>query len=210
MARILIADDHAVVRRGLRDILAEEFDETAFGEAENGERVLDLLRNDHWDVLVLDITMPGQSGIDILKHIRHKHPALPVLILSIHPEDQYAIRVLKAGASGYLTKDSAPAELVQAVRKILGGGKYVSLSLAEHIATHFAEDSNKRPHDTLSERESQVMRLIASGKTSKEIAKELGLSVKTISTYRSRILEKMGLRTNAEISHYAIKHGLVD
>jgi len=209
MIRILIADDHAIVRRGLKQILAEESGMTVAGEAQNAQEVLDLVRKQAWDVVVLDIAMPGRGGLDVLKEIKPEYPQLPVLILSMHPEDQYAIRALKAGAAGYLTKESAPEELVKAIRKVLAGGKYVSASLAEKLALALEADDQKPPHETLSDREYQVMCLIASGKTVGEIADELSLSVKTISTYRARILEKMSLKSNAALTHYAVQQRLV-
>lgn len=209
MIRILIADDHAIVRRGLKQILAEESGMTVAGEAQNAQEVMDLVRKQAWDVLVLDIAMPGRGGLDVLKEIKPEYPQLPVLILSMHPEDQYAVRALKAGAAGYLTKESAPEELVKAIRKVLAGGKYVSTSLAEKLALALDTDTKKTPHETLSDREYQVMCLIASGKTVGEIADELSLSVKTISTYRARILEKMNLKSNAALTHYAVQQRLV-
>jgi two-component system invasion response regulator UvrY len=207
--RILLVDDHTVVRRGLIQILAEEFPMTAFGEAANAQEALDLLRKKHWDVLVLDITMPGRSGLEILRQIKNLRPGLPVLVLSVHPENQFAVRVLKLGAAGYMTKESAVEELVAAVKKVLAGGRYVSTSLAETLADNLATRSAKPPQELLSDREFQVLRLIAAGKIISEIARELVLSAKTISTYRSRILEKMGLRNNAELMHYAMRHELV-
>jgi len=212
MIKILIADDHAVVRRGLKQILTEESDMAVFGEARNAREVLKNVREQDWDIVILDITMPGRSGLDVLKELKRVRPKLPVLVLSMHPEDQYAVRVLKAGAAGYMTKESAPKELVKAVRKVLGGGKYVSPSLAEKLAFDLETetDSEKPLHETLSDREYQVMCMIASGKAVKGIAKELYLSVKTISTYRARILKKMKMKTSAELTHYAIKNRLVD
>lgn len=165
---------------------------------------------ENWDVVILDITMPGRSGLEVLREIKKSKPRLPVLVLSMHPENQFAVRVLKRGASGYMTKESAPNELVGAIKKVLAGGRYVSTSLAEKLATYVSTDSQKPPQELLSDREFQVLRLIASGKIVSEIAKDLSLSVKTISTYRTRILEKMGLRNNAELMHYAIQHHLVE
>lgn len=207
--RILIADDHAVVRAGLKQIIADAFD-AELDEATNGYEVLDKTWKDGYDVIVLDIAMPGKSGLDVLKELRAQKPRLPVLILSMYPEEQYAVRVLKAGASGYLTKESAPAELVTAIRKVSQGGKYVSGSLAERMAFGLEVGAEKAIHEQLSDREYQVFCMIASGKTLKDISEELALSVKTISTYRSRILEKMGMKSNAELTHYAIKNQLVD
>lgn len=210
MINVLIADDHAVVRRGLKQILAETSDIVAGGEATNGTEVLDQVRAQRWDTLVLDITMPGRSGLDILKEIRQEQPALPILMLSMHAEEQFAARVLKAGASGYLPKESAPEELVNAIRKVQGGGKYISPAQAEKLVHLLDKGSDRAPHETLSDREYEVLRMIASGMTVGEIAAQLKLSVKTISTYRTRILEKMKMRTNAELTHYAIKNHLVE
>jgi DNA-binding NarL/FixJ family response regulator len=208
--KILLTDDHAVVRHGLKQILADEFKRAIFGEARNAQEALDLVWKEHWDVVVLDITMPGRSGLEVLREIKKSKPRVPVLVLSMHPENQFAVRVLKRGASGYMTKESAADELVGAIKKVLAGGRYVSTSLAEKLATYLAADSPKPPQELLSDREFQVLRLIASGKIVSEIAKELSLSVKTISTYRTRILEKMGLRNNAELMHYAMQHQLVE
>ena len=208
--RILIADDHAVVRRGLRQILADEFKRAEFVEVGSANEALAGIRKENWDVLILDITMPGRSGLDALKEIKESRPRLPVLVLSMHPEDQFAVRVLKTGASGYMTKESAPEELVGAIKKVLAGGRYVSAALAEKMASYLAIDTPKPPHERLSDREFVVLRLIASGKTPSQIAKELSLSVKTVSTYRARILEKTGMASNAELTHYAIKNQLVE
>jgi two-component system invasion response regulator UvrY len=208
--RILLADDHTVVRRGLKQILAEEFKRAAFGEARNAEEALDLVGKELWDVIVLDITMPGRSGLEVMREIRKLRPRLPVLVLSVHPENQFAVRLLKLGAAGYMTKESAAEELVGAVKKVLAGGRYVSASLAETLATNLSSGPVRPPQELLSDREFQVLRLIASGKIVSEIARELDLSVKTISTYRSRILEKMGLRNNAELMHYAMQRQLVE
>jgi two-component system, NarL family, invasion response regulator UvrY len=197
------------VRHGLKQILADEFKKATFGEARNGQEVLDFVWKENWDVIVLDITMPGRSGLEVLKEIRKARPRLPVLVLSMHPEDQFAVRVLKSGASGYMTKESAPNELVGAIRKIMAGGRHISTSVAEIMATYLTMDSQRPPHEQLSNREFQVMRLIASGKTVSEIAKMLSLSVRTISTYRARILEKTGMKTNSELTHYAFQHQLV-
>ncbi len=207
--RILIADDHAVVRQGLKQILAAEFKDAVFGEANDGQQTLELAWKENWNVLVLDITMAGQSGLDVLKAIKKSRPKLPVLMLSMHPEDQFAVRMLKIGAAGYMTKESAPAELVGAVKKVMSGGRYVSPALAEKMAAYLAIDVQTPPHERLSDREFLVLRLIASGKTVSLIAKELSLSVKTISTYRTRILEKTGMINSAELTHYAIQNQLV-
>ncbi len=210
MIKIFIADDHAIVREGLKQIVAETTDMAVTDEADTGHEVLEKASENDYDVLVLDITMPGLNGLDTLKQLRTQRPDLPVLVLSIHPEEQYAVRVLRAGASGYLTKESAPDELISAIRKVSMGGKYVTPSLAEKLASDLVADGKKPLHETLSDREYQVLCMIASGKTVTEIAGELFLSEKTISTYRSRILEKMKMKTNAELIHYAIKHGLVE
>lgn len=208
MLRILIADDHAVVRQGLKQILTDELS-ADFGEATSPHEVSDLLRKGEWDAVILDLTMPGGGGLDVLKTIKHEYPKLPVLVLSMHPEDQYAVRTLKAGAAGYLTKEAAPDQLVQAIQRIVRGGKYVSPTLGEKLATSLATEHLDSPHEILSDREYQVLCLIASGKTVKQISEELSLSVKTISTYRARILDKMEMKTNAELTHYAIDNRLV-
>jgi two-component system invasion response regulator UvrY len=207
--KILLADDHAVVRHGLKQILTDAFKRATYGEARNAQEALDLVWKQEWDVVVLDITMPGRSGLDVLREIKQSKPRLPVLVLSMHPENQFAVRVLKSGAAGYMTKESAPEELVGAVKKVLAGGRYVSNSLAENLAASLSVNQ-KAPQEKLSDREFQVLRLIASGKMVTDIARELSLSVKTISTYRSRILEKMGMKNNAELMHYAIQHRLVE
>ena len=209
MIRIVIVDDHTVVRRGLKQILSEESDMAVVGEAHNAQDMLTLVRKLPCDVIVADISMPGRSGLDVLKELKQDRPKLPVLVLSMHPEDQYAVRALKLGASGYMTKESAPEELVKAIRKVVSGGRYVSPSLAEKLALDLAVDTERPVHETLSEREHQVFCMIAQGKTVKEIADELALSVKTISTYRTRILEKMAMKNNAELIHYAISNRLV-
>ncbi len=210
MIKILIADDHAVVRKGLKQILDETSDIVAADEAKNGQEVLEKVRKSDYDIVMLDISMPGRSGIEILKQLKDEKPEVLVLVLSMHPEEQYAVRALKAGASGYLTKDSAPDELIEAIRKISQGGKYITASLAEKLAFDLEIDSEKPLHETLSDREYEVMCKIASGKTIKEIAEELFLSIKTISTYRSRILEKMGMKNNTQLVHYALKNRLLD
>ncbi len=210
MINILIADDHRIVREGLKLILEESSDISVASEASNGIEVLQLVRENDYDVILLDISMPGKSGLDVLKEIRTDKPKLPILILSAYPEDQYAVRVIKAGANGYLTKESAPEELITAIRRVQLGKKYISLSLAEKLATYIEADSDKAPHETLSDREYEVLCMIASGMTVSEIGKKLFLSVKTISTYRTRILEKMSMRTNSELTHYAIQKGLVE
>ena len=210
MIKILIADDHPVVRKGLKEIIEEIPDMAVHGEASNGQETLEKVGKSDFDIVVLDISMPGISGLDILKQLKSEKPELSILVLSMYPEEQYAVRVLRAGASGYLTKESAPEELIAAIRKASKGGKYISSSLAEKLAFDLETDAERPLHETLSDREYQVMRMIASGKTGKEIAEELFLSVKTISTYRTRILEKMEMKSNAELIHYALKHGLVE
>lgn len=209
MIKVLVADDHAIVRRGLIQILAEQPDMTVVGEAQDAQELFALTRKEAWDVVILDVSMPGRSGLEVLKELKTDYPLRPVLMLSVHPEDQYAVRTLKAGASGYLSKDSAPGELVGAVRKAVQGGKYVSASLAEKLAFSLTPDPDRARHETLSDREFQVLCRLASGKTVSEIADEMNLSVKTISTYRTRVLEKMQLKNNAELTHYAIQYGLV-
>ena len=208
--RILIADDHPIVRAGFKQVLSETPDLVVADEAGNGQEVLEHLKKKKYDVVLLDISMPGKNGLEILKELKTDYPKLPVLILSIYPEEQYAIRALKAGAAGYLTKASAPHELISAIRKISVGGRYISSSLAEKLANYLDVDMTKSPNETLSDREHQVMRLIASGKTVSEIAKNLNLSVKTISTYRTHILEKMKMKNNAEITLYAVQNKLVE
>lgn len=194
----------------MKQILADEYRRATFGEAANAQEAIDRVSEGEWDVVILDVTMPGRSGLEALREIRKFRPRLPVLVLSMHPEDQFAMRVLKCGASGYMTKESAPAELVGAVKKVITGGRYVSPGLAEKMAAHLGTDFQVTPHERLSNREFLVLRLIASGKTVSQIADELTLSVKTISTYRARILEKMVMASNAEITHYAIQNKLVE
>ncbi len=210
MIDVLIADDHPIVRQGLRQILLDTGDMEVAGEAANAQETLNQVGARCWDVLVLDITMPDRSGFDILREVKLKQPHLPVLVLSIHAEEYLAVRVLKAGASGYLTKENAPGELVKAIRKVVSGGKYISPGLAEALAFGLDETADRPRHETLSDREFQVMQLIASGKTLSEIAGELSLSAKTVSTYRTRLLQKMNLETNAEIIRYAIQSGLIE
>jgi len=209
MIKILIADDHPIVRKGLKDIIKETSDMAVTAEASSGEEVLGKALKNDLDVVVLDISMPGMSWVDILKRIKKERPELSVLVLSMFPEEQYAVQVFRAGASGYLTKQSTPDELLEAIRKVSKKRKYISASLAEKLAFDLENDTQGPPHETLSNREYEVMCLIASGNTVKEIAEKLDLSVKTISTYRSRILEKMSMRNNAELTYYAIKNHLV-
>lgn len=210
MIRILIADDHAIVRSGLRQILEEYKDMKIVAEHDNGIDALNWLRTNDCDVVLLDISMPGKSGIDVLKQLHEEKPKLPVLIISIYPEDQYAVRLIKAGAAGYLNKESAPEIVVEAVRHVVSGKKYISTAVAEMLANEFRADDEKLPHETLSDREYQIFLLLASAKTATEIAAALALSVKTISTYRSRILEKMHLRNNAELMRYAVEKHLTE
>jgi len=208
--KILITDDHAVLRRGLKQILEDGFGKIQFGDAANASEAIAQVAKEQWDLVVLDITMPGRSGLDALKEIKALKPNMRVLVLSVHSEDQFAVRVLKAGASGFLNKDSAPEELVKAVRRVLAGGRYVSASLAEKLAGTLEKKDSEFPHQQLSDREFQVLRMIGSGKTVSEIAEELSLSVKTVSTYRTRILEKMNLSTNAELTRYSFENKLVE
>lgn len=205
----MIADDHSVVRRGIKQILSDENDMKVLGEASNADEVFSLLNTDKWDLLILDITMPGKSGLDILLDLKKKKPEMKILILSMHPEEEIALRALKTGADGYLSKDSVPVELIRAIRKITGGGKYISSNLAESLIFSNNKESFNLPHEKLSEREFQVLCLLASGHSLTQIAEKFLLSVKTISTYRSRILEKLNLKSNVDLTHYAIKHKLV-
>ena len=210
MIRILIADDHMIVREGMKQIISEISDMTVADEARTGHEALKKALTKDYDVVVLDITMPGVNGLDVMKQIKAQKPHLPVLVLSVHSEEQYAVRVLKAGASGYLTKDSASDELIAAIRKISSGRKYITSSLAEKLAFNLESDTDKPRHESLSDREFQVLCMIASGKTIAEIAENLFLSENTIRTYRSRILEKMNMKSNNEITSYTIKHGLIE
>lgn len=209
MLKVLIADDHAIVRQGLKHILEETSEMGVFGEASTGEEVLDMVQMNEWDVIVLDLKMQGLSGLDVLKKLRLSSPNLPVLILTIYPEDQLAMRLLRAGASGYLTKESAPDDLVTAIKKVVAGGKYVSPSFAEKLVSDLETDYEKPSYEYLSNREYQIMCLIASGKTVKEIAAKLFLSPKTVGTYRTRVLKKMNMKTDVELTHYAIKNSLI-
>ena len=207
--RILIADDHPIVRHGLKQMLAADPSATIVGEATNGDEALALARKLEWDMAIFDFTMPGRSGLDLLGDMKKEFPGRPVLILSMHSEDVHGSRVLRGGAAGYITKDSAPQELATAVRKVANGGKYVSASLAEILASECSSDPQKALHEKLSDREYRVMWLLATGKQISEIAKEMGLSPSTVSTYRTRILRKLGLTSNAALVHYAVRHQLV-
>jgi DNA-binding NarL/FixJ family response regulator len=208
MQRILLVDDHAVVRRGIRSILEDSMSGVAITEASNGDEALAALA-EKFDAVVLDLSMPGRDGFDLLTEIKHRFPKLPVLIMSLHGEEQFAVRALRAGASGYLTKSTAPELLLTAVTKVLRGGRYISESLAERLAADVGLSAGLSPHERLSDREFDVMRGIASGRSVSEIAAQMHLSVKTVSTYRTRLLEKMGMTSNAEITRYAIEAGLV-
>jgi len=210
MIRVLIADDHPIVRRGLIEILVRELEGAECGEAENAQKVLAQVQNQDWDLVILDVTMPGRSGIDVLADLKRVKPKLPVLVLSMHPEHQYGKRVLREGARGYLNKDSAPEELIRAIHKVLAGGRYVSTALAERLALELNDDTGRPVHETLSAREFEVLRMIASGKTVTQIAEDLHLSATTVSTYRARILEKMNMTTSAELMQYALRNHLVD
>jgi len=209
MIRVLIADDHPIVREGLKQVIAKDVDMTVAGEALNGQELLDKVYAQPVDVVVMDFAMPGRNGLDVLKELKRERPKLPVLILSMYPESELAPRVLKAGAAGYMTKESAPKELVQAIRKLHAGGKYVSAALAEKLVVDFATNARSKPHEGLSDREYQVLIMIASGKNVQEVAAELSLSVKTVRTYRDRILEKMQMKNVVELTHYALQYGLI-
>lgn len=209
MIKVFIADDHAVVRRGIIQILSEEPDIEVVGEAANAEEIMTQLYDKDWDILVLDITMPGKNGLDAMLEIKQRKPEIKILILTMYPEEEIAIRALKTGALGYLTKDSVPGELIKAIRKVQQGSRYISSAIAESIALSFEKNKANLPHETLSDREFQILCLIASGNTLHQIAENLSISVKTVSTYRSRILEKMNMKSNVELAHYAIKHRLV-
>jgi DNA-binding NarL/FixJ family response regulator len=208
--RILIADDHAIVRKGLKQVLIDEFGPIEFGEASNGQEALAQVQQAQWDVALLDVSMPGPSGLDVLKQLKELQPTTRVLVLSMHPEDQYAVRVLRAGAAGYLTKNTASDLVAEAVKKVLAGGTYVSPSLAESLAGNLNQPPTKAPHEKLSDREFQILRLIAAGKSVKEIGFDLSLSVKTVSTYRTRLLQKLKLTTTAELIRYALREGLIE
>jgi len=210
MIKILIADDHAIVREGLKQIVTEESDMEVTGEAANASELFDLLDKDCWEIVVLDINMPGKSGLEALKEMRSRNINVPVLILSMFSEDQYGIRAIKAGAAGYLKKVSAPTELVSAIRKIVGGGKYINQPLAEKLADNVDVNNKKALHQNLSDREYQIMCFISFGKSAEEIAEELTISIHTVYSYRNRILEKMHLKSNVELTQYAIQNKLIE
>jgi len=209
MLRILIADDHAIIRKGLKQILLEEYPSAIIEEVKDAEEVIKKTINSEWDIIICDLSMPGRSGLDVVQQVKQNFPKLPVLILSIHPEEQYAIRVLKAGAAGYLSKDAATEELVIAVQRVLQGRKYISASIAEKMATELDHDSNKPPHEILSDREFDIFKMISAGKTVSEIAEQFSLSITTVSTYRARLLVKMNMKTNAELTRYALENKLI-
>jgi DNA-binding NarL/FixJ family response regulator len=210
MTRVLIADDHEIVRHGLRDILTTRLGKVALSEAKDAGETINLLIKEDWDLVLLDINMPGRDGLEVLAEAKRLRPKTPVLVLTAYPEEQFALRSFKLGASGYLTKQSATDELITAVKRVLAGGKYVTASLAERLVVSLGGSDDQAPHEALSNRELQVLRLIAAGKSIKETAAELALSEKTVATYRTRISEKAGLKTNVEIVRYALKHGLVE
>jgi DNA-binding NarL/FixJ family response regulator len=209
MIRILIADDHSIVRKGLRQILQEGFPAAIIDSVSDAEDMIKKIITSEWDVVISDLSMPGRSGLEALQHIKQINPNLPVLILSIHPEEQYALRVLKAGASGYLSKDLAPEELVHAVQRVMLGKKYITASIAERLVAAIDQDTEKRPHEHLSDREFSVLKSLASGKSVSEIADSLFLSVTTVSTYRSRLMTKMNMKNNADLTLYALENNLL-
>jgi len=209
MIRILIADDHAIVRKGLIQILREEYPTAKIGEVEDAEHLFHKAITDEWDVVICDLSMPGRSGLDALHQLKQAYPKLPVLIMSMHPEDQYALRVLKAGASGYLGKDTIHEDLIRAIQTVLLGKKFITPSVAEKLAEAFNADADQVLHETLSDREFDVLKLLASGKSVSEIAEQLSLSVTTVSTYRARIMKKMNMHSNAELTRYALEKNLI-
>jgi two-component system, NarL family, invasion response regulator UvrY len=211
LIKILVSDDHAVLRAGVKEILTHGLHNVVCGEAADSDQIFASIREKEWDMVILDLNMPGRSGVEVLRELKRLRPALPVLVLSVHPEDQYGKRLLRAGASGYLNKDVAPEELIKAVHKVIAGGRYVSPALAEKLAFDLSEnDAGRAAHETLSEREFEVLRLIASGKTVSEIAEQIHLSVPTVSTYRARILSKLNMTTNAELMRYGLENRIVD
>jgi two-component system, NarL family, invasion response regulator UvrY len=209
MIKLLIADDHALIRRGIIQTIADEPDMRVTGEAQDAQHLLDLARTIEWDLAILDINMPGRNGLDALKEVKKEYPTRPVLMLSMHPEEHFAVRAFKAGAAGYLTKESPPEELITAIRKVLTGGRYISPAFTEIIVKELAFGSDRPLYELLSDREYEVLRLLASGRTVSEIAGQLALSVKTVSTYRTRVLEKLNLKNNAELMRYAVENQLV-
>jgi two-component system invasion response regulator UvrY len=211
MIRVFISDDHPVVRKGIRQIVSEMPDIVVVGEATTGRETLDLVGHViPCDLILLDLSLPDRDGLDVLKALRREHPSIRVLVLTMHSEDQFAVRALKAGAAGYLTKDGAPAELIGAIRKIVGGGRHVNARLAERLVAHLGPDAERPAHERLSDREYQVLRMIAAGKTTRQISAELALSMKTVSTYRARLLDKMRMKSAAELAAYAVRHRLTD
>jgi len=210
MTRILLVDDHPVVRQGIKQVLADAFHPALMGEASNAEEGMAEIKSTEWDVLVLDLSLPGTSGLDLLKDLRRERPTLPVLVLSMYSPDQFARRAMNAGASGYLTKDSDPNELIKAVGEVIAGRRYLNPAVIGEMVSPLQQESGQRPHEALSDREYQVLRMIASGLTVSQVAMRLTLSVKTVSTYRARVLEKMNMKTTAELMHYGIQHGLID
>ncbi|MGA2591266.1 MAG: response regulator transcription factor [Bryobacteraceae bacterium] len=210
MIKVLIADDHAILRRGLKEILMHEMEGAVCSEAKDAQEALTQVQRGDWDLVILDVSMPGRSGLDVLTDLKAARPKLPVLVLSMHPDDQYGKRALRSGASGYVNKDSEPEELIKAIRKVLAGGRYVSPKLAEKLASDLSEDAERPIHEILSNREFEVLRMIGAGKTVTQIAGELHLSMPTVSTYRARILEKLNMKTTAELMRYALRNRLVD
>jgi two-component system invasion response regulator UvrY len=210
MIKILIADDHPIVREGLRLVIEKSTDMKVEGEALNGQEVLDRVYAEPWDVLILDFSMPGKSGFDVIRELHRERPSLPILVLSMHPETELAPRLLKAGAAGYLNKESAPKELVNAIKKVHEGGRYISAALGEKLALDLGRDSSKKPHELLSDREYQVLLRIAAGRSPHEIAGEFSISVKTVRTYRERVIQKLAVKNDVEITHYAIENGLLN
>ena len=210
MIRVFIADDHPLIRKGIKEILEEEIDLKVIGEAAYPHEVLEGIQKYEPDILVTDLTMPGRSGLDLISDLKQLFPKLPILVLTMHPEERFAVRALKAGAYGYITKDSKPEELIKAIRQVVTGRKYITPSLAEKLATELNRDQNKQPHEILSDREFQIMRLISSGKKVSEIAEKLSISIRTVNTYRARILLKMNMKSNAELTLYAIENHLID
>jgi DNA-binding NarL/FixJ family response regulator len=208
--RLLVADDHAVVRKGMIQMLEDMPDLVVHGEAASGPELLDQLVAEDWDLVVMDLHMPGANGIDLVKQVRTLRPRVPILVLSVHPEDQYALRLLKAGVAGYMTKESVPEDLVKAIRRVCAGGRYISPTLAERLTFALGEDVERAPHERLSDREFQVLRLVAEGLSPTEISERMCLSVKTVSTYRSRVLEKLDMHSSAQLVRYALEAGLVD